>query len=88
MRVKTEFQIYPKKHRSGRVSYLVNAGTVNGKRHLPAFETREAAEHYRAQLEERRALQSPAAMADLTTLAAANVRLALERLEPWPAPGC
>jgi hypothetical protein len=45
MRIKTEFQIYPKKHRSGRVSFLVNAGTVGGKRHLPAFETREAAEH-------------------------------------------
>jgi site-specific recombinase XerD len=85
MRVKTEFQIYQKTHRSGSVSWLVNAGNVDGKRHLPAFRTREAAEHYRARLLERKALQSPSALSDLTTLAAANVRLALERLQPYEA---
>jgi hypothetical protein len=72
-------------HRSGNVSWLVNAGNVDGKRHLPSFKTREAAEHYRARLLERKALQSPSALSDLTTLAAANVRLALERLEPYEA---
>ena len=49
------------------------------------FKTRDAAEHYRARLLEREALQSPAALSDLTTLAAASVRLALERLEPYEA---
>jgi site-specific recombinase XerD len=85
MRVKREFQIYKKTHRSGSVSWLVNAGNVDGKRHLPAFRTRDAAEHYRACLLERKALQSPSALSDLTTLAAANVRLALERLAPYEA---
>jgi hypothetical protein len=85
MRVKREFQIYKKTHRSGNVSWLVNAGKADGKRRLPAFKTREAAEHYRARLLERKALQSPSALSDLTTLAAANVRLALERLEPYEA---
>jgi hypothetical protein len=55
-------------------SWLVNAGNVDGKRHLPSFKTREAAEHYRARLLERKALQSPSALSDLTTLAAAGVR--------------
>jgi hypothetical protein len=63
----------------------VNAGNVEGKRHLPAFKTHEAAEHYRVRLLERKALQSPSALSDLTTLAAANVKLALERLEPYEA---
>ena len=85
MRVKREFQIYKKTHRSGNVSWLVNAGNVDGKRHLPAFKTRDAAEHYRARFLEREALQSPATLSDLTTLAAASVRLALERLEPYEA---
>ena len=63
----------------------MNAGTVIGKLKLPAFTTRDEAEKYRAALLERKALEVPAELSDLTTLAAANVRLALTRLQPYKA---
>lgn len=85
MRVKTEFQIYPKKHRSGNVSWVVNVGAVDGKRRFSTFPSREAAEHHRAKLIENQALKSQAVLADLTKLQGARVRLALERLEPYEA---
>jgi hypothetical protein len=64
VRKKTEFQIYEKSHRSGRKSWIVSLGKVNGKRKTPAFPSLEAAQNFVSELKAKRALERPIALLD------------------------
>jgi integrase len=85
MRVKREFQIYERKHRSGNPGWQVSLGMVNGKRKFQPFTTLEAAQTFKAQCEEKQALSNPAALSDLDALGRAAIRHALEKLKPYDA---
>ena len=85
MRVKREFQIYERTHRSGNKGWQVSLGTINGKRKLQPFTTLEAAQAFKAQCEEKQALSNPTVLSDLDALGRAAIRHALEKLKPYDA---
>ncbi|HWL51223.1 MAG TPA: tyrosine-type recombinase/integrase [Chthoniobacteraceae bacterium] len=85
MRVKTDFQIYERTHRSGNKGWQVSVGMVNGKRKLKSCRTLEEAEYFRGQLIEKNALQNPAALSELDEVGKASVRHALTRLTAYDA---
>ena len=85
MRVKTEFQIYERTHRSGNKGWIVSLGMVQGKRKFKSFSTIEEAQQYKAQCEEKQALKTPNALSDLNELGCAAIRHALEKLKPFEA---
>jgi hypothetical protein len=78
MRVKTEFQIYPKKHRSGNQGWVVSLGLVKGKRKFRSCSTLEEAQLVKAQCIEKNALRNPAALSDLSELGKASICHALD----------
>jgi len=79
------FPIYEKTHRSGNRSWMVSLGTINGKRKFRYFESREQAEHFRANCLETAAAKNPESFADLTELARASHRLAIEKAKAYGA---
>ena len=83
MRVKTEFQIYERTHRSGNTGWMVSLGTVKGKRKFKSFSTREEAELFKAHCMEKNALKNPAALSELDELGKAAVRHAQAKLAPF-----
>ena len=85
MRVKTEFQIYERTHRSGNKGWLVSMGTVNGKRKLKSCSTLEEAQLLKAKLEERNALKNAAALSEIDELGKAAIRFGLAKLKPFDA---
>jgi len=85
VRVKTEFQIYPKTHRSGNKGWVVSLGMVEGKRKFRSCTTLEEAQRVKAECEEKQALKNPAALSDLDQLGRAAVRHALEKIKPFDA---
>lgn len=85
MRVKKEFQIYSKTHRSGNVAWVVSLGMVNGKRKFKSCSSLEEAQQFKAKCEEKDALKNPTALSDLDELGKASIRHALEKLKPFDA---
>jgi site-specific recombinase XerD len=85
VRIKRDFQIYKKTHRSGNVGFLVSLGQVNGKRKFRSFNTLEEAQSFRATCLEKEALRNPVALSDMSELGRASVRLAIEKLKPFDA---
>jgi integrase len=85
VRVKNEFQIYKKTHRSGNVGWVVSLGMVKGKRKFRSFPTLEQAQAFKAKCIEKEALSNPGALSDMSELGRASVRLAIEKLKPYDA---
>jgi len=85
MRLKTEFQIYEKTHRSGNKGWVVSLGVINGKRKFRSCSTLDEAQGVKAECEEKQALKNPVALSDLDELGRAAVRHALEKLKPYDA---
>src|SRR5436853_2254954 len=85
MRVKTDFQIYQKTHRSGNIGWVVSLGRVKGKRKFRSFRSREEAQAFRAKCLANAALNNPVVLSDMSELGRAEVRLAIEKLKPYEA---
>ena len=85
MRIKRDFQIYEKKHRSGNTGWVVSLGQVNGKRRFRSFSTLEQAQSFKAKCLEKEALKNPIALSDMSELGRASMRLAMEKLKPYGA---
>jgi hypothetical protein len=85
MRLKTEFQIYEKTHRSGNKGWVVSLGMVKGKRKFRSCKTLDEAQRVKAECEEKNALKNPTALSDLDELGKAAIRHALEKLKPFDA---
>ena len=79
-------RLWPQKHRSGNVTWKVYVGKKNdGKPDVRSFETKALAESFRNEWNVRLVNSNTSGLGDLSTLARAEILLAIRKLEAFNA---
>lgn len=74
--------IYPQKHRSGNVTWIVNVGKqINGKNDLRRYEIKEEAESFRDEWNLKLANQNLSGLQDLNSISRHEILAAVQKLE-------